>query len=126
MIITKKRNYKAIKKELKKSDRIGILSCNACARICGTGGEKELKKIYGKLKKDGYNVVDMDLIGVPCDYSQLQKKELHGDVQVVLACDAGIYNLRKLFPKHKIISTNKTLGIGAHDGKKLFLVKKVC
>ncbi len=125
MIITKKRAYEDIKKELKKTDKIGIISCNACARICKTGGEKVMKGLAKKLKKEGFNIVDVDLIGTPCDYSQLQKSQLHGNVQIVLACDAGIYNLKKLFPKHKIISANITLGIGAHDGKKITLVRKI-
>lgn len=126
MIVTKKREYSRIKKELRKSDKIGIISCNACARFCGTGGEKEMKKLATKLKKDGYNIVDMDLIGTPCNQDQLNKSQLHGNVQIVLACEAGDYNLKKIFPKHKIISGTKTLGIGAtqNNCKKIVLVSK--
>jgi len=126
MIVTKALPYSAIKSQLKKTDEIGIISCNACARLCGTGGEKPMQQLASKLKKDGFNIVDMDLIGIPCDYNQLQKSQLHGNVQIVMACDAGAYNLRKLFPKHKIISANKTIGIGAHEsGKKITIVKRV-
>ena len=125
MIVTKAFSYSAIKKQLKKSDKIGIISCNACARLCGTGGEKVMLQLVRKLKKDGFNVVDLDLIGTPCNYDLLNKSQLHGNVQILLACDAGLYNLRKLFPKHKIISANKTLGLGVHDkGKNVILVKK--
>ncbi len=126
MIVTKSRPYKDIKKELKKSDKIGIISCNACARICKTGGPEAMKQLAAKLKKEGYNVVDTDLIGTPCDKNQLQKNQLHGNMQIVLACDAGVYNLKKIFPRHKIISGTKTLGIGAHDGKNITVVRKVC
>lgn len=127
MIITKNIPYNKIKKQLNKKDKIGIISCNACARMCGTGGEKQLKKLAEKLKKDRYNVVDTDLIGTPCDKAQLQKSQLHGNTQIVLACDAGVYNLKKIFPKHKIIPALKTLGIGANSGgKDIKLVKKVC
>ena len=125
MIVTKSRSYVDLKKDLKKSDEIGIISCNACARMCKTGGEVRLKELGGKLKKDGFKVVDMDLVGTPCDYNQLNKSQLHGNVQIVLACDAGVYNLKKLFPKHKIISGTVTLGIGAHDGCRVWLVRKV-
>jgi len=126
MIVTKSKPYSEIKRELKKFDKIGIISCNACARMCRTGGEKAMKKLAVKLKKDGYNVVDMDLIGTPCDKNQLQKSQLHGNVQIVLACDAGVYNLRKIFPKHKIISGTITLGIGANQGgKNITIVRKV-
>ena len=126
MIITKAIPYSKIKSQLKKSDEIGIISCNACARLCHTGGEKIMNKLAVKLKKDGFNIVDVDLIGTPCNYDLLNKSQLHGNVQIVMACDAGIYNLKKLFPKHKIIATNKTIGIGVHDqGKKVKLVRKL-
>jgi len=126
MIVTKSHPYSKIKSQLKKSDKIGIISCNACSRLCGTGGEKLMQQLANKLKKDGFNIVDMDLIGIPCDFDQLQKSQLHGNVQLVMACDAGVYNLKKLFPKHKIIGTNKTLGIGAHEsGKKITIIKKI-
>ena len=126
MIVTKSKSYKEITSQLKKSDKMGVISCNACARLCKTGGEKVMMKLVSKLKKDGYNIVDTDLIGTPCNYDLLQKNQLHGNVQIVLACDAGVYNLKKLFPKHKIISANKTLGIGVHDkGKNVKLVMKI-
>ena len=126
MIVQKAIPYSKIKSQLKKSDKIGVISCNACARLCGVGGQKPMEKLANKLKKDGFKVVDADLIGTPCDYDSLTKSQLHGNVQVVMACEAGVYNLKKLFPKHKIIATNKTIGIGVHDqGKKVKLVRKL-
>jgi len=127
MIVTKLKPYGEIKSQLKKSDKIGIISCNACARMCNTGGEKQMKKLSNRLRKDGFNVVDNDLIGTPCNFDLLNKSQLHGNVQIVLACDAGVYNLKKLFPNHKIISGLKTLGVGAYDKKgNINLVRKVC
>ncbi len=125
MIVTKTKPYSKIKSQLKKSDRIGIISCNACARMCNTGGEKRMKELAKKLKRDGFNIVDMDLIGTPCNFSLLNKSQLHGNVQIALACDAGVYNLKKLFPKHRIIAALETLGVGVYDSKgKVTLVKK--
>jgi len=113
MILTKLIPYNKIKKQLNKKDKIGIVSCNACARMCGTGGEKEMKILADKLKKDGYKVVDQDLIGAPCIINQLKKDELHGDTTIILACVSGIYNLKKLFPKKKIIAGLETIGLAA-------------
>lgn len=117
MILTKLKSYKQIKSKLNKKDKIGIVSCNSCARMCGTGGEKELKILSSQLKKEGYNVVDEDLIGAPCMMSQLKKDELHGDKTIALACISGVYNLKKLFPKRKIIPALETLGLAAVDKK---------
>ena len=126
MIITKSKSYREIKKKLKKSDKIGIISCNACARMCDTGGEKKMDELAEKLKKQGFNVVDRDLIGIACDFDQLKKDELKGKTNIVLACDSGVYNLKKLFPKKKIIPALNTIGIGAYDHKgHITLVKKV-
>jgi hypothetical protein len=125
MIITKSKTFGEIKSKLKKSDKIGIVSCNACAKMCDTGGEKNMKKLSVLLKKNGFCVADMDLIGVACDYDQLKKDELKGNTTIVLACDSGVYNLKKLFPKRKIISALKTIGLGAFNHKgKISLVRK--
>ena len=126
MIITESLPFNEIKSQLKKSDEIGIISCNACARMCKTGGPDVLKELSEKLKKENFKIVDADLIGTPCDFNQLNKSQLHGNVQILLACDAGIYNLKKLFPNHKIISGTKTLGLGAHEaGNKITLIDAV-
>ncbi len=125
MIVQKSLPYSRIKSQLKKSDEIGVISCNACARLCNAGGEAKMNELADKLEKDGFKIVDRDLIGTPCDYSLLNKAQLHGKVQVVLACEAGVYNLKKLFPKHKIIGVNKSIGLGVHDkGKNIRVVKK--
>ena len=125
MIIQKSLPYLKIKSQLKKSDKIGIISCDSCARLCNAGGEKIMNQMANKFKKDGFEVVDIDLIGNPCNYDLLNKSQLHGNVQIVMACDAGVYNLKKLFPKHKIIAANKTIGLGVHDkGRNLKVIKK--
>lgn len=117
MIITKAKPYSWIKKQLKKTDKIGIVGCNSCARMCHTGGKEEMEKLAAKLKKDLFDVVDMDLIGIACDMDQLKREELKGDVTIVLSCDAGVYNLKKLFPKRKIIPALETVGLAAWDEK---------
>jgi len=125
MIITELKPYGMVKSQLKKKDKIGIVSCNTCARMCETGGEKEMKILASRLRKDDFDVIDMDLIGFACNLDQLKPKELHGDTTIVLACDAGIYNLKKLFPKRKIIAALDTIGLGAYDKKgNLSLVRK--
>jgi len=126
MIITKSKSYREIKSKLKKSDKIGIISCNACARMCDTGGEKKMKELAQKLKKEGFEIVDSDLIGIACDFDQLKKDELKGQINIVLACDSGVYNIKKLFPKKKIIPALETIGIGAYNHKgNISLVRRV-
>jgi hypothetical protein len=93
--------------------------------MCETGGLKKMQELAERLKKDGYIVVDTDLIGMACDFDQLKKDQLHGNVNIVLACQAGVYNLKKIFPNHKIITALDTVGLGAWDMKgNINLVKK--
>ena len=126
MILTRLVNYNKIKKQLNKKDKIGIVSCNSCARMCGTGGEKEMIILSEKLKRDGYHVVDTDLIGAPCMINQLKKDELNGDTTIILACVSGVYNLKKIFPKKKIIPGLKTIGLAAvNKNNKPLLVKRL-
>jgi hypothetical protein len=125
MIITEIKPFGIIKSQLNKEDKIGIVSCNSCPRICETGGEKEMKKLSKRLKKEGFNVVDTDLIGRACDFDLLKKDELNGTTIIALSCDAGIHNLKKLFPKRKIIGALDTIGLGAYDHKgNLTLIRK--
>jgi hypothetical protein len=125
MIITDMKPYGLIKSQLDKKDKIGIVSCNSCPKICETGGEKAMKKLSRRLKKDGFKVVDEDLIGRACDFDLLKKDELNGTATIVLSCEAGTYNIRKLFPKRKLIEALDTIGMGVFDHKgNLNLVKK--
>ncbi|MDD2654786.1 MAG: hypothetical protein PHI86_06760, partial [Candidatus Omnitrophica bacterium] len=103
MIITKKMPYSEIKKKLKKSDRISILSCNSCARICNTGGGDNLNKLKTQLEKDGFEVCDALIVAVPCnsDMVKNERKNITGNVILCQACDAAVYNLKKDFPKKK-------------------------
>jgi len=124
MIVTASKPYGLIRAELKKGEKIGIVSCNSCPKKCETGGQEAMDELAARLRKDGFEVVDTDLIGAACDYSQLQGKEMKGDVTVMLACDAGVNNLKKLLPKRKVVLALETLGLGAWDKGDIKLVKK--
>jgi ferredoxin len=117
MIITKARPYKEIKAQLDKKKTIGLVSCNTCVRFCKTGGLEVMEKLKKRLEKDGYQVVDTDLIGTPCFFQTLAATQLRAEITIVLACEAGMANLRKAFPKKKLVSGLITVGLGAVDEK---------
>lgn len=117
MIITEQKPYGMIRTQLTKEDKISIVSCNTCVRICETGGEKAMNELADKLSKDGFTVLNKDLIGAACDFDQIKDKKVGGNAIIVLACDAGIYNLKKLFPEKKIIPALDTIGLGVWDEK---------
>ena len=66
MIVTNSRPYGVVRGMLKKWKKIGIVSCNSCARICETGGRAKMEELAERLKKDGFEVVDMELVPMCC------------------------------------------------------------
>lgn len=125
MIITENLPFGVIKNQLKKTDKISIVSCNTCARMCETGGEEAIKKTDGRLKKEGFNVVDTNIVAVGCDMDQVKRIKVSGNVILVLACDAGAYALKKMFSKKKIILALDTVGLAAWNEKgNMTMVKK--
>ena len=60
-----------------------------------------------------------------CNIALVKKPVYEGDVLIVLACDAGVFSLRKLFPAKKIIAALETRGLGARDeNETIFLMKE--
>ena len=124
MIVTSCKPYGVIRGLLTEGDKIGVVACNSCARACETGGRKKMDEMAGRLRNDGFSVVDADLISMACNLDLVRKPEYAGDVLVVLACDAGVYTLNKLFPDKKAIAALDTMGLGARDGKGTIYVMK--
>ncbi len=34
--------------------KVGIVSCNSCARACETGGKEKMEELAQRLKQDGF------------------------------------------------------------------------
>ena len=117
MIITYSKTYESIKSQLCKEDKIEIAACNACAKICETGGQDKMNELAEKLEKDGFNVVDKTLIPRACSIDMARGLKHKKDVLIILACDAGVYVLKKLFPEKKVINALNTIGLGTKDDK---------
>ncbi len=116
MIITQTKPFGMIKTELEKNDKISIIACNMCARMCETGGKIGLKRMKEKLENAGYSVVDEFLLAPACDRTVVKKTvKPKGNVIVSLACDSGTFNIKKVFKDKKVISALTTHGLGAFD-----------
>ena len=124
MIITSFKPYGVIKGLLEEGATIGVVSCNSCARACETGGREKMCEMAERLKKDGFTVVDEDLIPMCCNLDLVKKPEYVGEILIVLACDAGVYTLNKLLPEKKTIAALDTMGLGARDSKGTIYIMK--
>jgi len=126
MIVTSSKPYGIIKGMLKKWKKTGIISCNSCVRACETGGRKKMEELAERLKKDGYGIVDMNVVPMACNLDLVKKPEYNGDVLVILACDAGVFTYQTLFfPSKQIVPALNTHGLGARDSQgNLYLMLK--
>lgn len=84
-----------------------------------------MEELAERLKKDGFEVVDMNLVPMACNIDLAKKPEYGSDVLIMLACDAGVFTFQTLFPAKTIIPALNTLGLGARDGQgDIFLMVK--
>jgi hypothetical protein len=125
LIITSFKPYGVIRGLLHEGDKIGVVSCNSCARACETGGHEKMCEMAERLRKDGFAVVDEYLIPMCCNLDLVKKPEYAGDILIVLACDAGVYTLNKLLPEKKTVAALNTMGLGARDKKgSIYIMKR--
>lgn len=124
-VVVESKPYGLIKSYLKKSDKVGIVLCGCCPVMCGIE-ISDVAKLSKKLKKEGFNVVDTTISADMCYFPYvLEHKDLKGNVIVVLGCEAAVYNLKRLFPKRKVVQALTTLGLASFNGKgNVHLVKK--
>ena len=126
MIITDNKPDDVLKDMLNKQKKTAIISCNSCSSACGTGGRKKLDEITMSLKKDGYDVVQTDLIPMPCNVDLAEMPKFDVDEFLILACDAAVNTFQMIFPDKKIIPGLNTIGLGARDAQgKIFVLKKL-
>ena len=125
MIVTSSKPYGVIKGMLKKWKKIGIVSCNSCARVCETGGKAKADELAARLRQDGFEVVDVEVLPMACNVDAARRPNYKGDLLVVLACDSGAYTLQSVFPTKVIIPALDTTGLGARDTQgDIFIMKK--
>ncbi len=125
MIITTSKPYGVVRGMLKKWKKVGIVSCNSCARVCETGGKEKMEELATRLKADGFDVVDVELVPMACAVDAVKRPDYKADYLVALACDSGVCTLQSLFPNKVIIQALETIGLGARDAQgNLFIMRK--
>ena len=126
MIITSSKPYGVVKGMLKKWKKIGIVSCNSCARACETGGKEKMDQLAERLRQDGFDVVDSELLPMACNIDAAKKPNYQADYLVVLACDSGVFTLQSLFPNKVVVPALDTMGLGARDVQgNIFIMRKI-
>lgn len=85
-----------------------------------------MEQLAERLKKDGFNVVDMELIPMACNIDAIKRPNYQAEMIISLACDAGAFTLQSLFPSKVVIPGNDTIGIGARDVQgNIFIMRRI-
>ena len=116
--------FGVVKGLLRKRKSVGIIACNSCARACETGGREKMDEVASRLEKEGYEVVQKELVPMACNIDLAKKPEILADELVILACDGAIMTFQMLFPSKKTIPALNTLGLGARDNQGNILIMK--
>jgi hypothetical protein len=85
-----------------------------------------MEELAARLKADGFEVVDMELVPMACAIDAVKRPNYQADMLIALACDSGVCTLQSLFPSKIVVPANDTIGIGARDGQgNIFLMRKI-
>ena len=100
-----------------KGKRVGIWTCNTCARLCNNiGGTESCESLAEKLSKDGEKVTKVVSTSAAClEDKVIGKKDevLSGDPEIILSmtCSAGADNASRIFGKD-VVNPVITFGYG--------------
>lgn len=104
-IYSKRIPSKDIFKMLNHTDKIGVISCNSCARECGVGGVHKAEALVEHLVSEGYTVTDEIVLQYACSEPIYRRArlQLDADTLIVLSCSAGVKCVQRLYPKKKVV-----------------------
>lgn len=104
--------YEDIKKQLDKKDKIGIITCNNCARLCGVGGMEKAEELEGKLSKDGYKVASISDMLVACNFEYYKDANVSPDATalLVLGCPVGLKVVEQVYKDKKAVKCAEAVG----------------
>lgn len=112
--------YEQIRGQLKKTDRIAVITCNTCVRFCGTGGVEKMDELTSKLRRDGFTVTDQVVLTAVCINDYIMNTRLSGGLTaaVVLACEAGWSSVKQRLPDKNVVKGTETMGLVIADRNK--------
>ncbi len=119
MIITKKRDYEELKKNIKDYKSFFLLGCSECSALCGTGGEPELKAMKEALEAEGKEVTGTfaaktgcQVLGTKVELKPFKEAIAETDCILVMSCGAGTQTAVELYDDKPVYPTNNSLFLG--------------
>ena len=113
--------YDELKALLTFDDTIVLSSCTRCAKSCNFGGREKMLALSKLLKRDGYQVLGTDLVGLGCSSTVIKRHISSGKTGklydratcvILLSCEVSLHALRQFLEEKKIICIAQTIGVG--------------
>jgi len=133
IVVLRSMDYDQLKEHIVEADRIVLWSCNDCTKYSNLGGRENLDALAKALKKDGYNIIHQEIIGVGCQPPLIRTRSRHpatkeifeeATVLIVLACTDGFLKTKRVFKKMRVIQVGESVGLGVYskaEGMKLVI-----
>lgn len=119
MIITEKKDLKEIL-PLIEGHKLFVIGCDICAKLCHTGGEKEVGEYCEFLQEKGFEILGKVQLDGVCNELLTRKfikdnQEILNKVDTVImaSCGNGTQVFRDLFTSAKIIPVTNTMFLGS-------------
>jgi len=105
--------YEEITAQLSRDDRIAVITCNTCVRVCDTGGEEIMPEFARRLRADGFRVCDEAVVTVAChaDYIRDAMAASDATAAVVMACEVGWIAVAQHMGDRKVVRACTTSGL---------------
>ena len=133
MIETRWKPKDEIKYSLKNAKKISILSCGACANLCGTGGTIGINFLKDLLKEWGKEVVFSRNILIGCSEETMRqtlrinrRSILRSDALVIIACSGGVKTAFLCEPMVPVVGVLDTVGAGAITRLDNLVARSMC
>ena len=127
MIITKKRDFKELRENIKNYKSFFLIGCSECATLCGTGGEPELKAMKETLEAEGKIVTGGIVAKTGCQVlgtkTELKKNKDEVDKAeciLTMSCGAGAQAAVEIFEDKPVFSANDSMFLGNMTRYRMF------
>jgi ferredoxin len=129
MIVGERKPFEEIQRLLEGREKVLLVGCGTCVKVCFTGGDKEVAVLASQLRLSAAKarkkkVVDELTVERQCEIEFVDEvaKKLKGhDVIMSMACGAGAQMLASRFPQMPVVPAVNTTFLGMLEKQGLFV-----
>ncbi len=119
MIISKKKDFQELMKDIGKYKSFFLIGCSECASLCGTGGEPEVKAMREALESEGKIVTGgfvaktgCQVLGTKTELKKYKEDLDKAECILVMSCGAGTQAAVEIFKDKPVFPTNDSMFLG--------------